>query len=411
MILQALVALLMVPVDPPKPKPIDPVVSAAMDPFVSAASAQGFAGEVLVTNDKRVTYSMTVSKPGRPHASGDLWRWASVTKQLTATLVMQAVATGELSLEDTLAQRLPDFHGATADKVTVRMLLQHTSGLANPDDTPAASATDLPDFYRRKTPGAGGVADALGYCAGTPKAAPGAGFAYNNCDYIVLGAVLERVWGKPYAALVQQKLTRPAGLKSLDLAVNAPLPPMTPGFLEKVWGKPYAVLVQEKLAKPVGPTPLDIADHVTPPPRLTPGYTESGGPEPSFVLATFGAAGAAYGTPEDLAAFDRGLMTGLYLDAAATKTAWTGEPKLGYVALGVWSFPAPLKGCDGAVRLVERRGEIGGVEVRNLIAPDKKLALIVFADQAGLDFGEIWQGKGLTYDLASAAFCGDAKAH
>ena len=403
MILQTLAALLMIPVDPPKPTPIDPVVS--------AASAQGFAGEVLVTDAKAVTYSRAVSNPGRPHDRGDLWRWASVTKQLTATLVMQAVATGELSLEDTLAQRLPDFHGATADKVTVRMLLQHTSGLANPDDTPAASATDVPDFYRRKTPGAGGVADALGYCAGTPKAAPGAGFAYNNCDYIVLGAVLERVWGKPYAALVQQKLTRPAGLKSLDLAVNAPLPPMTPGFLEKVWGKPYAVLVQEKLAKPVGPTPLDIADHVTPPPRLTPGYTESGGPEPSFVLATFGAAGAAYGTPEDLAAFDRGLMTGLYLDAAATKTAWTGEPKLGYVALGVGSCPAALKGCSGVVRLVERRGEIGGTQVRNLIAPDKKLALIVFADQAGLDFGEIWQGKGLTYDLASAAFCGDAKAH
>ena len=62
-------------------------------------------------------------------------------------------------------------------------------------------------------------------------------------------------------------------------------------------------------------------------------------------------------------------------------------------------------GCAGSVNLVERRGEIGGVEVRNLIAPDKKLALIVFADRAGLDFGEIWQGKGLTYDLASAAFC------
>ena len=343
---------------------------APLDPVVDDAAAKGFAGEVLVTDAKAVTYARAVSKPGRPHDRGDLWRWASVTKQLTATLVMQAVETGELSLEDTLAQRLPAFHGLTADKVTVRMLLQHTSGLANPDDTPAASATDFPDFYRRKTPGAGGVADALGYCAGTPKAAPGAGFAYNNCDYIVLGAILEKVWGKTYAALVQEKLARPGGLTSLN-----------------------------------------IADHDAPLPRMTLGYTQTGGPEPSFVLATFGAAGAVYGKPEDLAAFDRGLMTGLYLDAAATKTAWTGDPKLGYVALGVWSYPAPLKGCEGAVRLVERRGEIGGTQVRNLIAPDKKMALIVFADQAGLDFGEIWQGKGLTYDLASAAFCGDAKAH
>jgi len=362
MMIQALVALLTIAVDPPKPTPMDPVVS--------AASAQGFAGEVLVTDDKAVIYSRTVSKPGRPHNNGDLWRWASVTKQLTATLVMQAVEKGELSLDDTVAQRLPAFHGLTADKVTVRMLLQHTSGLANPDDTPAASASDFPDFYRRKTAGAGGVKDALGYCAGQAKGAPGAGFSYNNCDFIVLGAILEKIWGKPYAALVQEKLAKPAGLKSLN-----------------------------------------IADNDTPLPRMTPGYTETGGPEPSFALATFGAAGAVYGKPEDLAAFDRGLMTGLYLGAEATKTAWTGDPKLGYVALGVWSFPAPLKGCEGAVRLVERRGEIGGVEVRNLIAPDKKLALIVFADQSGLDFGEIWQGKGLTYTLASAAFCGDAKTH
>ena len=358
----ALVALLAGTPDPPKPT--------QMDVAVDAAAAQGFAGEVLVTDAKALTYARAVSKPGRPHRPGDLWRWASVTKQLTATLVLQAVQKGELSLEDTVAQRLPAFHGLTADKVTVRMLLQHTSGLANSDDTPAASATDFPDFYRRKTAGAGGVADALGYCAAPPKGQPGAGFSYNNCDDIVLGALLERLWGKPYGASVQEKLAGPAGLKSLK-----------------------------------------IADNDTPLPRMTPGYTETGGPEPSFALATFGAAGAAYGSPEDLAAFDRGLMTGLYLGAEATKTAWTGNAKLGYVALGVWSYPAPLKGCEGAVRLVERRGEIGGVEVRNLIAPDKKLALIVFADQSGLDFGEIWQGKGLTYALASAAFCGDARTH
>ena len=364
MILQALAlaALLTAAPAPPKPTP--------MDGAVDAAAAQGFAGEVLVTDAKAVTYARAVSKPGRPHRPGDLWRWASVTKQLTATLVLQAVQKGELSLDDTVAQRLPAFHGLTADKVTVRMLLQHTSGLANSDDTPAASATDFPDFYRRKTAGAGGVADALGYCAGPVRSAPGAGFSYNNCDYIVLGAMLEKLWGKPYAALVQEKLAKPAGLKSLK-----------------------------------------IADNDTALPRMTPGYSETGGREPSFTLATFGAAGAAYGTPEDLAAFDRGLMTGLNLGAEATRTAWTGEPKLGYVALGVWSYPAPLKGCEGAVRLIERRDEIGGVEVRNLIAPEKKLALIVFADQSGLDFGEIWQGKGLTYALASAAFCGEAKTH
>ena len=338
--------------------------ASSLDAAVGGAAAKGFAGEVLVTDATSVTYARAVSAPGRPHRRGDLWRWASVTKQLTATLVMQAVSHGDLSLDDTIAARLPGFHGSSARNVTVRMLLQHTSGLANPDDTPAASPSDLPDFYRRTISGAGGAKDALGYCAGPPKGEPGAAFAYNNCDFIVLGAILERIWGKPFAALVHERLAIPAGLKTLKIAGN------------------------------------DVRL-----PKLTPGYAENGDPEPSFALATFGPAGAAFGRSDDLAAFDRALIAHRYLDEAATAIAWRGIPKLGYVALGVWSFPAALKGCAGGVNLVERRGEIGGVEVRNLIAPDKKLALIVFADRAGLDFGEIWQGKGLTYDLASAAFC------
>ena len=106
--------------------------------------------------------------------------------------------------------------------------------------------------------------------------------------------------------------------------------------------------------------------------------------------------------------FDQALLRGRLLSDASTRLAWTGDPKLGYVGLGVWGFSAPLPGCSGAVRLVERRGEIGGVEVRNLIAPDIGRALVVFADRSGLDFGEVWQGKGLTYELASKAFCGSA---
>ena len=103
MILQALAlaALLTAAPAPTKPTPLDGAVD--------AAAAQGFAGEVLVTDAKAVTYARAVSKPGRPHRPGDLWRWASVTKQLTATLVLQAVQKGELSLDDTVAQRLPAF--------------------------------------------------------------------------------------------------------------------------------------------------------------------------------------------------------------------------------------------------------------------------------------------------------------
>ena len=199
-----------------------PVGAGALDRVVSEAAANGLAGEVLVADRDRVLYARAVSAPGRPHRRGDLWRWASVTKQLTATLTLQEVQEGRLALDDTVAMRLPGFSGATAGQVTIRNLLQHTSGLPNPDDTASPSPDALPSFYGRRAAGVGGERDAVGFCASAAKARPGAGFSYNNCDYIVLGAILARAEGRPFRELLRTRLAAPAGLKTLDLAVDGP---------------------------------------------------------------------------------------------------------------------------------------------------------------------------------------------
>ncbi len=336
--------------------------SAPLDPVIARAASLGFSGEVLVTDARHVTYARAVSAPARSHRRGEIWRWASVTKQLTATLTLQAVEQGRLTLDTPVARLLPEFQGPTGQSLTGRMLLRHQSGLPNPDDTSATDADSFPAFYLRTTGGVGGRSDALGYCAGQPKSEPGGRLSYNNCDYIVLGAILEKISGKSFAALLDENIGKPAGMTSLAIA------------------RPD--------------TSLQVRGHM-----------EKGQPEPPVVLATFGPAGAAIGSSDDLARFDQALLTGRLLKPSTQTLGWSGDPSLGYAALGVWSFPAKLAGCDGPVDLVERRGEIGGVEVRNLLAPKLGKALIVFADRAGLPFGEIWQGKGLTYDLASAAFC------
>jgi len=175
-------------------------------------------------------------------------------------------------------------------------------------------------------------------------------------------------------------------------------------ILERVSSRSFDTLLNSRIAGPAGLPTLKIA-HPGATPRMTKGFSKTGAPEAPLSLATFGPAGAAYGSPEDLLRFDEALLDGRILAAPERATAWKGDPHFGYVALGVWSFPAPLQVCSGAVDLVERRGEIGGVEVRNLLAPELGKALVVFADKAGLDFGKIWQGKGLSYRLASAAFC------
>jgi CubicO group peptidase (beta-lactamase class C family) len=266
---------------------------------------------------------------------------------------------GRLRLDAAVTDYLPSFGGPTGRAITIRHLLQHLSGLPNPSDG-APNANSMPPFYGRSGD-VGGLADAMGVCAGAPKGAPGASFAYNNCDYIVLGAILERVSGRTYAQLVRERLAKPLALRSVEAARR---------------GRPGVA-----------------------------GYDEVGAGELPYNLATFGPGGAIVGTARDLLKFDAALLSRRAVSPASTAVMWAGEPKFGYAALGAWSFPAALRGCAGSVQLVERRGAIGGVQVRNILAPSLGRSLVVFANTGKLEFGEVWQGKGLSYDLLSAAFC------
>ncbi len=343
--------------------------NAALDRVVETARAAGFSGVVLVGDTASVLYERAVGianrESGRALAPADPWRWASVSKQVTSVLVMQQVEAGRLSLDAVVADVLPDFRGPTARQITVRQLLQHTSGLPNPSDNPGADG--IPAFYR--TPVRRGSVDgaaAAGFCAGTPKGVPGARFEYNNCDYLLLGAILERVTGLPYAALLERRIARPLGLRTLRV-------------------------------RRAGDRPERVA-----------GYLDSGARDTALDLATYSAAGGLHGTPRELLAFDQALLRGTLLSPASREQLWAGDPKLGFAALAVWSFPARLAGCAQPVQLVERRGHIGGIQVRNLLVPSRGVALIAFANSPGTEFGEVWQGKGLTHDLLSAALCARA---
>lgn len=336
----------------------------ALDAAIEREHGAGrFDGMVLVGRGDQVTYRRAIGLADRarrlPHRHDDVWRWASVSKQVAALLVMQQVEQGRLSLESRLDEVLPGFASPQAARISLRMLLQHTSGLPNPDSRPGFYLAQFKDE-------AGPLNAALAFCAGPPATEPGSRFAYNNCDTLVLQAVLGKATGQSYAGLLASAVAAPLQTRKLSMAAAA-----------RGKARPATAI----------------------------GYLETGRAESPFNLASFGAAGAMMGTADDLWRFDRALMQQRLLGAAATRTMWTGEPALGYAALGAWVFEAPLAGCAAPVRLVERRGQIGAVQVRNLLAPELGAALIVFSNAASTEFGEIWQGQGLTHELASAAFC------
>lgn len=344
-----------------------PGTQARLWQVVSTAQAQGFAGEVLVADADSAWFEHAVGlarrKPDVAHKTGAVWRWGSVSKQVTVTLAMQLVDAGLLKLDDTLAERWPAFQAPGAAQITVRHLMQHLSGLAHTGDSPK-DADGMWSFYRRKGPP--WQPDALRFCAGPAKAAPGERFQYGNCDTLVLAGLIEHLTGQPIRQLMQERIAQPLGLRSLRLNE----------------GRTRAMAVA-----------MDPNGQAVPQP----------------VMATYGAAGAMEGTARDLLAFNRALLAGRLVSDASRKAMWTGEPKWGYAGLGVWAFSAPIAGCAEPVELVERRGYVGGIQARNIIAPGRGVSVVMFSNQADFDFGEIWQGKGLSHDVLAAALCASAK--
>jgi D-alanyl-D-alanine carboxypeptidase len=334
---------------------------------VNKAQTQGFAGEVLVADADSVWFEQAVGlarrKPDVAHKPGAVWRWGSVSKQVTVTMAMQLVDAGLLKLDDTLAQRWPAFQAPGAAQITVRHLMQHVSGLAQPADGPV-DADGVLSFYRRKGPP--WQTEALRICAGPATAVPGERFLSGDCATLVLAGLLEHITGQTIPQLMQQRVAQPLELRSLRLNE----------------GRTRAMALA-----------MDA----------------SGQPVPQPVMATYGAGGAMEGTARDLLAFSRALLAGRLVSAASRQAMWTGEPKWGYAGLGVWAFTAPIAGCAEPVELVERRGYVGGIQARNIIAPGRGVTVVMFSNQADFEFGEIWQGRGFSHDVLAAALCASAE--
>lgn len=133
-----------------------------------------------------------------------LFRIGSVTKQFTAAAVLRAVEHGDLALDDDLSEHVPSFE-LQGRKVTIAQLLTHTSGIV--------SYTDLEEEWSSKWPLELKHDELLALVEDLPFAfEPGTQWAYNNTGYYLLGMVLEKVAGKPYAELMHEQLFAPLGL-------------------------------------------------------------------------------------------------------------------------------------------------------------------------------------------------------
>jgi D-alanyl-D-alanine carboxypeptidase len=147
----------------------------------------------------------------------------SITKTFTASLVLKLCEEGQLSLGDPLARWFPRIDQAA--RISLRHLLNHTSGIPDYGDIPAyhdsvRSSPSIPWSFERF--GAETFEKGLLF-------APGEGWAYSNPGYMLVKRIIEEVTGSPYRALVSECIARPFGLRRTfvpesidDLASLAP---------------------------------------------------------------------------------------------------------------------------------------------------------------------------------------------
>lgn len=196
---QAPVTLQASPARAPLEHAVDAVVVRAMRaPIAGLTIAVARGDEILLEKG----YGTADLVDGRAADRETIYEIGSVTKQFTAAAVLRLVESGELSLDDAIVDHLPTL-GDRADGITIRHLLTHTSGLS--------SAPAVTDQRTAATPAA--VADTL--AARAVEFAPGERFAYNNNGYILLGLLIEKVTGAPYAEHVTTTFFEPLGLESI----------------------------------------------------------------------------------------------------------------------------------------------------------------------------------------------------
>ena len=175
---------------PPDAERISQRVAAARS-IIDAAFAADFSGEIMVDMGgllmvNAVSPDLAAEGLGAFDQDRLLWPFASVTKQILAAKMVDELDAGGYSLDTPISEFVQGFKASDGAIPTIRQLLQHRSGLRNPEETPTGANT-WPDFYNK--PGEHG----LEWCMKGRSAPPAEGWTYNNCDYIVLGAAFDEL--------------------------------------------------------------------------------------------------------------------------------------------------------------------------------------------------------------------------
>jgi D-alanyl-D-alanine carboxypeptidase len=161
---------------------------------------------------------------GAPIRASDSMRLASVAKAFSGAVALSLVAKGRLSLSDTVGRRLPGLPRAWS-KVTLRELLQHTSGI------PSYLTEAFGKALAKSPHKAPRPVVLLSFAPRRLDFTPGSRYAYSNSDNIIVGLMVQAATGKTYPSQLRRRVFAPLGLKDTSLPRGTALPaPFVHGY-------------------------------------------------------------------------------------------------------------------------------------------------------------------------------------
>ncbi|WP_186003025.1 beta-lactamase family protein [Streptomyces mirabilis] len=183
---------------------------------------------------------------GRPVPSNGYFRMASTSKTLVATVVLQLEAEGRLSLHDTVDHWLPGVvqnKGNDGSRVTIRQLLQHTSGI--PDGLPGYTTPQ--EYYQQRHDVYGPEQLVARAVAHAPDFPPGKGWAYSNTGYVLLGLIIQKATGQPAHQEIEDRILRPLGLDQTRWMGTSPTLPQPHAQAYQLFGPGSRVDVTDQI--------------------------------------------------------------------------------------------------------------------------------------------------------------------